>query len=747
VAPTRCVVLAAILAACSAKAPGSRDSSNPAGSPKTDPVAGANVPPPDPREEALAAIAVQLFEKQHLLRPTLDDKLSGEAFVQYLERLDAGKMYLLAAERDELAKHSAQIDDELRAGRLDLAHEGSKLFVARVAVVEKMVAELLAAPMNHDDEEFVELDPKKLAPAASDDELRDRWRMRLELEVMDRVATMEARLEARAKRDAEKAKAGGSGAGSGAGSGSAAADPDADDPITANEAIPATPEAREAKARADIAKTYAARFVRFKNPAPLDAASDLVNAVASALDPHSTYLPPADKANFDIAITGSVEGIGASLREHDDLIEVVDVIPGGAAWRQGELSVGDLILTVQQPGKDPVDVFDMKIDDVVKMIRGAKGTVVRLHVRKAAGEEKTIEITRDVVQIEAAYARGAVLSGGKAKGKFGYILLPSFYGGDDPGQRTAAGDVHKLLVEMKKRKVDGVILDLRGNGGGILGDAVELTGELIDQGPVVQVSDGSKHAELDDDDAGTDFDGAVVVMIDKFSASASEIVAGALQDYKRAIVVGTTTHGKGSVQTLLDLDRATGGQLELGVMKLTVQQFFRVTGSSTQLEGVAPDIALPDQYGYIDSGERTLDHALPWSKIALVPYRALAPRWNTVELAKLSAARIAKDPTFASFAKAVAVFKTRREDTREPLQRAAWDAKRKQDKAELEAADLDLSKGKPRFTVDPIADPDAKALAPTPGRTDDRATRWRDNLARDPWVEESVNILRDALKP
>jgi carboxyl-terminal processing protease len=524
-------------------------------------------------------------------------------------------------------------------------------------------------------------------------------------------------------------------------------DPDADDPIAANEAIPATPAEREAKARADMAKTYAARFVRLKNPAPLDAASDLVNAVASALDPHSTYLPPADKANFDIAITGSVEGIGASLREHDDLIEVVDVIPGGAAWRQGELSVGDLILTVQQTGKDPVDVFDMKIDDVVKMIRGAKGTVVRLHVRKAAGEEKTIQITRDVVQIEAAYARGAVLSGGKGKGKFGYILLPSFYGGDDPGQRTAAGDVHKLLVEMKKRKVDGVILDLRGNGGGILGDAVELTGELIDQGPVVQVSDGSKHGELDDEDAGTDYDGAVVVMIDKFSASASEIVAGALQDYKRAIVVGTTTHGKGSVQTLLDLDRATGGKLELGVMKLTVQQFFRVTGSSTQLEGVSPDVPLPDQYGYIDSGERTLEHALPWSKIALVPYQALAPRWNTVELAKQSAARIAKEPSFAALSKAVAVFKARREDTREPLQRAAWDAKRKQAKDELEATDLDLSKGKPRFTVDPIADADAKAIAPPPGRTDDRATRWRDGLARDPWVEESVNILRDALKP
>jgi carboxyl-terminal processing protease len=732
---TRFVLVSFLAVACSAK-PANRDSELPRDTKVTregDPAAA--VPPPDKRELALSELTVGLVERQHLLRKTVDDQLSRDAFVTYLERLDGGKVYLLASDRDALAKHAAEIDDELQSKSMALAHEGAKIYVTRVAVVEEMVAKILAAPMNHDDEEWVELDPKKLDYAATDDELRDRWRQRLELEVMERVGSMEARLETLSKdKDKEKEK----GSAAGAGSGSAEAAPP--DPV------PATREERELKARTDLAKTYAARFVRLKNPAPLDAASDLINAVVSTLDPHSTYLPPADKANFDIQITGQVEGIGATLREHDDLIEVVDLVPGGAAWRQGDLSAGDLILWVQQTGQDPVDVFDMRIDDVVKMIRGPKGSVVKLRVQKGSGEQKTISITRDKVAIESAYARGAVLTQPKGKTHYGYIFLPSFYGGDDAGQRTAAKDVHRLLVEMKKKKVDGVILDLRSNGGGILGDAVELTGELIDEGPVVQVRDGGgKRAVLEDEEGGTDYDGTVVVMIDRFSASASEIVAGALQDYKRAIVVGTTTHGKGTVQTVYDLDAATGGDLTLGVMKLTVQQFFRVTGSSTQVQGVSPDIPLPDSAGYVDSREDTLEHALPWSKIDPADFRPLSPKYNVADLAKKSAARVAKEPMFTAIDKAVAALKARRDDTREPLQRAAWDAERKQTREDLAALDVDLDKTRARLTVNPIADPDAKPIEPGPnGRTDDRATRWRENLARDPWVEEAVNILHDA---
>ncbi|HET9624504.1 MAG TPA: S41 family peptidase, partial [Kofleriaceae bacterium] len=559
------------LVACSAKAPPASES------PRTTPEVQAQAaaarpatPPPDPREAILSAAMVQLLENEHLLHKPIDDELSRTAFAMYMDRLDASKMFLLKKDRDALARFSDKIDDELRSGSLELGHEGTKIFVARVEVVEKMVAELLAQPFNHDDEEFIELDPKKVEVASTDDELRDRWRKRLELEVMERVSGMEARLTAEADKDKKakdakpkdakakdaKAKAkleaktaaamkdpssnvkkppAENGPGPNQPGTEEAATADSDDaPAIPLKKIPATPEEREAKARGDLAKTYAARFTRLKHPGPFDSASELINAVTQSLDPHTDYLPPADKANFDIRMTGSLEGIGALLRERDDYVEVAEIVPGGASWRQGGLEQGDLILSVQSGDQEPVDTTDMRIDDVVKMIRGPKGTVVRLGVQKPTGAKKTVSITRDVIVVEETYAKGAVIQH-KGQPAYGYIHLPSFYGGHGANQRTAAGDVHKLLTEMKDKKVAGVILDIRSNGGGLLDDAIRMTGSFIDHGPVVQVQDNAGHREIKSDKArGTDFDGPVIVLVDRFSASASEILAGALQDYHRA---------------------------------------------------------------------------------------------------------------------------------------------------------------------------------------------------------------------
>ncbi|HEX2685137.1 MAG TPA: S41 family peptidase, partial [Kofleriaceae bacterium] len=566
------LLLSVALTACSAKAPAAGEaprmtsevqaaqaaSSPPV--PHTDPV-----PPPDPREAALSAAVVKLIERQHLLRKPINDDLSRTAFAAYLDRLDGSKMFLLRKDRDALATYRDKIDDELHTGALELAHDGARIFVARVEVVEKLVAELLAAPFNHDDEEWIELDPKKLEVADTEQELRDRWRRRLEFEVLERVAQMEARLasdKTAGKGTAAKGTAAkGTATKDSAAKGSAAKDSAArdsagkngeedDNMLPAATKIPATPEARDAKARADLAKTYAARFARLRHPGSFDAASELINAVTSSLDPHTTYLPPADKANFDIRMSGSLEGIGALLRERDDYVEVVEIVPGGASWRQGKLAPGDLILSVASEGQDPIDVVDMRLDDVVKMIRGPKGTIVHLRIQKPTGAQENLAITRDVVVVEESYARGAVLSR-KGQPAYGYIYLPSFYGGKGPGQRTAAGDVRRLLSEMKAQQVAGVILDIRSNGGGLLADAIEMTGALIDHGPVVQVQDNHGDRDtLSDTQRGTDFDGPVIVMVDRFSASASEIVAGALQDYHRAIIVGTgPTHGKGTEQT------------------------------------------------------------------------------------------------------------------------------------------------------------------------------------------------------
>jgi carboxyl-terminal processing protease len=467
--------------------------------------------------------------------------------------------------------------------------------------------------------------------------------------------------------------------------------------------------------------------------------------VTATFDPHTTYLPPDDKANFDIQMSGSLEGIGAVLREDEHLIRVVELVPGGASWRQGDLEAGDLILSVAQHRKEPVDVTDMRIDEVVKMIRGPKGTIVTLTVKNATDEIEVITITRDVVVIEEAYARGAVLKSPRLKQSYGYIYLPSLYGSQRGPQRTAAGDVRRLLEDMEKRKLPGVILDLRQNGGGLLGDAVELTGELIDKGPVVQtqVSDGGKKT-LADDESGLSYHGAVVVLVDRFSASASEIVAGALQDYHRAVIVGTgPTHGKGTVQILANLDELTGSDEALGALKITVQQFFRVSGASTQWQGVVPDVVLPDPNGHIESGERELENSIPWTEIEAVPHKDWPATWSVADLAAKSARRVAASDVFAKISAQTQLLRARK-DTKVPLSRTAWLARRAEQRAALDAVDPALEKGPKRFTLTMIDYAPTPAPAARPGgKTDDRVGKWRENVSKDPWIEECLLVLAD----
>ncbi len=644
------------------------------GTEETTAAPGQPAPPAanvDPRERALCDITLDMFEKEHLLHRKIDATLSRQAFDTYIDRLDHNKLFLLKGDRDALAAHAYKIGDELHAGSLALAHDGEKTFAARVGIVDKMVADLLASPFDFTRDETLETDPKKQDFTTTDQDLRERWRQRLELEVLERVATMEQALHP----ETVKPPKGHDGA-------HKAPPP----PPTPPADIPATEDGRQAKARSELAKSYSGRFARLEHPGVLDGVSEVINAIAATYDPHTDYLPPSDKANFDIQMSGSLEGIGAVLREKDHLIEVSELVPGGASWKQGGVSPGDLILSVQQSdGKDAVDVTDMRIDDVVKMIRGPKGTVVTLRIQKPTGTQDTVSITRDVVVIEeAAYARGAVMTAQRHQHR---LHSPGRASTAAAGsQRDAAEDIHKLLVDMSQRKVAGIVLDIRSNGGGLLGAAVQMTGSLIDKGPVVQVRDSRDKGEvLSDDNKGEDFDGPVVVMVDKFSASASEILAAALQDYHRAVIVGTTTHGKGTVQTLADLDHMAGGNDELGVMKLTIQQFFRVDGPSTQLDGVTPDVVLPDPAGYIDTRERTLDHALPASKIAGVPHDDWPAKWRTEVLAKRSASRVARQPVLSKVAAATKVLRARVQDTQVPLEHDKWVARRKAEKAEYEA--------------------------------------------------------------
>lgn len=724
------VLLAAPAACKSTDSSGANPSAKSPSEAKAPPVEAGSVPatapPADPREETLARTVADLLASQHVRKRPIDDALSRAAFAEYLERLDAGKMFLLRENVATLEASAELMDDQLREGDLVLAREATAMLAKRRSVVGRLVSEILAEPLDLSDEETIETDAEKRDFAADDRELRERWRKALELQVLERVARMEEVAEALAK-------------------GEEAPDAGVTDRLGD---IPDTFEGREKKAREDLAKSFAGRFSRLERIQPLEPAEIFLNAVATVYDPHTAYLAPADKANFDIQMSGSLEGIGAVLSEDDHYIVVREIVPGGASWRHGKLEAGDLILAVAQAEGEPVDVADMRIDEVVKMIRGPKGTVVHLTIKKPDGRVEVISITRDVVEIEAAYARGAVLDLGPKHPPVGYVYLPSFYGGSGgSGERNAAADVKALLGALSKKKLAGVILDLRGNGGGFLDQARDITGYFIEKGPVVQTRYSSGESQvLADEDESVVYGGEVVVLVDRFSASASEIVAGALQDYRRAVVVGTgPTHGKGTVQMLIDLDRlapTTGGD-PLGVLKLTIQQYFRVDGDSTQWRGVVPDIVLPDPIAHVEAGERFYEHSIPWSEIDALKYKAWKKsKWDVDTLVAKSTKRRTRHPIFAKIDARASFLAARADDTIVPLERGAWLARRERDEQALEAVDPKLSDGPARFTVEELDYNGKKSNASDP-RTVKALERWRNELARDPWVEESLRILGD----
>lgn len=694
------------------------------------PVAGIEPLPPDPREPILAQAVASLLTEDHLVQRAIDDSVSREAFPKYLEQLDGTKLFLLKENVQLLERYINRMDDQLKAGDLLLARWGAAVLAKRREVVSKLIAELLSKPFDFNESYKHETDPEKRQYAATEEELAARWRAVLKLQVLERVEELGELAEAMAKKKPAEEGA----------------------PVKPPEDIPASFEGREAKARKELAVRYETRFTRWADTEPLEPAEQFINAIVAVYDPHTTYLAPAEKENFDIQISGTLEGIGAALGEEDHYIVVRELIPGGASWQQGKLQAGDTILAVAQQGESPVDITDMPIDKVVKMIRGPKGSVVTLTVKKVDGTIETISIKRDVVKIEASYARGAVLDLGKKQESVGYVYLPGFYGdtrtsSSKAPDRNATDDVKKILDGFQKKKLDAAIIDLRGNGGGLLGHARDITGLLIEKGPVVQAHGSDHKVEvLSDADPSVTFTGHVVVMVDRFSASASEILAGALQDYERAVIVGTgPTHGKGTVQALVDLDKMRGRPGDpLGVLKLTIQQYFRVDGESTQWRGVVPDVILPDPASYVDSGERSLFHSIPWSAIDPLPYKPVGHKWDPKKLADASKARVGGQSVFQKVEAFSKELKSRRDDTIVDIKRDDWLVERKKDKQAIDALDPKLSEGKPRFEVVALEE----APLTGPGGTVDkgiksRIDKWRQDLARDPWLEEALWVLED----
>mgnify|MGYP002640820017 CR=1 FL=1 len=534
---------------------------------------------------------------QHYAPKTINDEFSLLAFENALENLDGGKQFYTQEDIAKLQSFEKQIDDQINAGRFDFFDSAWNSLMYRLDQIEPWILEPLKTPLDYEAEGSFEVSQENKNFPADDAALRDYWTRWTRYQVVDRVYRKQKQ-----QKDLKKGK----------------------DTAGIIKIVPF--DTLELKARNET-KTFVENwFKRWRKMDRQDKIAFYANTIAEIYDPHTNYFPPADKENFDISMTGKLEGIGATLTERDGYVKVERIVPGSASYKQGELKAGDLILKVGQGEEEPVDIVDMKLDDAIQLIRGKKGTEVRLTVKKPDGVIKVIPIIREVVVIEETYARSALIS---YKGKrFGIIQLPSFYADfSSRGRgRNSAGDVRLEVEKLQEEKVNGIILDLRNNGGGSLADAIEMSGLFIASGPIVQVKDSEGNINAANDfNPTTLYDGPLVVLTNAYSASASEILAAALQDYKRAIILGSkSTFGKGTVQTMVALN---GGRTDVfprgfGELKVTIQKFYRINGGTTQLKGVEPDVIVPDIYDGVERGEKEMNYHLAYDQIPSARYKS-----------------------------------------------------------------------------------------------------------------------------
>lgn len=671
------------------------------------------------KDEVVAQILLNSLEKGHYSPIEVNDELSKRTFTLLLKRMDYNKNFLLQQDVAKLRAYETQIDDELRRGTNELFVLSNTLLQQRIKEAQEYTEDILSHPFDFSTNEYFELDPEKRDFAKSEDDLKDMWRRMLKYQALLRYIDL--------VDDREKSKA----------------------DVKGDGAVAKTDEELEAEARDKVLKNQNQRFERLLKENEMDRIGRYLGAVALSFEPHTEYFPPDDKENFDIAMSGSLEGIGAQLREADGYIKVESIVPGSASWKQKELKPEDIILKVAQGTSEPVDVVDMRLDDAVKLIRGKKGTEVRLTVKKPDGRITVIPITRDVVVLEETYAKSAVIKDESSEKRFGYVYLPKFYADfNKSGGRSSADDIRQELEKLKTENVDGIVLDLRNNGGGSLQDAVKMTGHFIPTGPVVQVRYSSGENEvLADTDPAVTYDGPLVVLVNNYSASASEILAAALQDYGRAVIVGSpTTFGKGTVQTFVDLDNYLNPQFAalkpLGSLKITFQKFYRINGGSTQFKGVIPDIVLPDSYSMLDIGEKELEYALPWDTIAAQNYTRWGAGANYDDLRKNSAARVASNASFKLIEENAKHMKERRDDTNQPLNMDKVRSEQAELKAESKKFE-DAQQEQPHIKVSsPVADKPKESEAVMKERIDE----WHKQIKKDVTIAEAMAILKDMIQ-
>lgn len=672
--------------------------------------------PPTSRESLLMQVVLQSLKYNLYQAVPIDDELSKKVFDSYFGRIDSGKRFFLASDIEAFNAHRLKLDDYALDSDFEFFDKVNSVRDGRVKQVNGYYKEILAEPFDFETKETIETDPDKIEYAKDNTELRLRWHKWLKYRVLVELETKLIRQE--------KAQ------------------------VDSDTSVVIKPfDVLESEAREKVFKDFDRWFLSIHQEDRDDKIAIYINTFSNVIEPHTEYFPPLDKENFDIRMSGKLEGIGAQLLPKDGYIKVTHIVPGSASWKQGELQVNDLIMKVGQGSEEAIDIVDMNMDDVLPMIRGKKGTEVRLTVKKEGGAIVTIPIIRDVVILEESYAKSALIEDTQDKDRVGIIDLRSFYADfNDPNGRRSSKDLRAEVEKLMADKVDGIIIDLRFNGGGSLYDAVDMTGLFIDEGPIVQVKSGSGSPQvLSDKDPKVVYNGPLVILVNSFSASASEIMAAALQDYDRAVIIGTapSTFGKGTVQRFFELDPVVPQQFksfgELGSIKITTQKFFRINGGSTQLKGVIPDIVLPGLYSYISTGEKEEEYPMPWTEIAASQYKkSSVKKMSTIQ--KKSAERVGVNDAFKLIDERAKWIKDQQDQTEVSLNLTDYRAQQELYRTKSKEYEAVVEEIK-RLKITSVS-ADIITMASDTVRMTSMET-WHKSLKKDPYIMEAVEVIGD----
>ena len=664
------------------------------------------------KDRLLVDLVSYVLDKLHYDPKIINDDFSIKVYDEFIEAIDSQKRFLLESDIEMLSNYRLLIDDQINSSDITFFNTAYEALINRISEVEEFYEEILDEPFNFNIDEEINLDYENLNHATNLNDLKNLWRKRLKLSALDAYA---------AKKEIN------------------------DDKSDLEKSQTKTDKEIESESRSSI-KDNLKDFFQFNSELERsDWFSIYLNSIVTQYDPHTTYLAPEAKEVFDQNISGKFQGIGARLSKTKQQVEIVEIIIGGPVWRDNLLNVGDIIISVaQSEDEEPTEISLMKLTDATDLIKGEKGTKVYLTVKRVDGGVEQVVVTRDVVELEETYAKSSIINDDLSK--YGLINLPRFYVDfDDYGERNAATDLKKEILNLKSKGINGLILDLRNNGGGSLKTVVDITGFFIEKGPVVQVkSIGGRKEVLRDNDPSILWDGPLVVLVNEFSASASEILAAALQDYNRAVILGSKqTYGKGTVQNIVDLNNVISGNTygDLGSLKITTDKFYRVNGGSTQLEGVKSDIIFPNRYSYIDIGEKDLENPLSWDKIDPARYNNSGNIFNYSKVISDSKERINTNEYFAIIDEHASWIKSQQDDKIVSLDYLTY-------KGDLESSKSQNNKLK---RIEEFESPYIFQWNNTNDKEDnsynddikEKRDRWIESLKKDIYVNEAMNLLRD----